>query len=186
MNRRRMLHSLKAGAELGDYEDAAVLPLETDPQIYLSRNSLPQPFHLICEKDTVISQLSGSADVHLRDSSVNRFRMDVGDHVYIPAGTPHQIVPIEPGVTLRYMPLAAGRLGVAWYCSGCGAEVQRYEFEHDNEAPLIATYAAATSRFNGDVQARMCGKCGVVHPEIDLARYGWDAAAASMSSLSAH
>jgi mannose-6-phosphate isomerase-like protein (cupin superfamily) len=186
MIRRRMLHSLKAGADLRDYEDAAVLPLETDPQIYLSRNSLPQPFHLICEKDTVISQLSGSADVHLRDSSVNRFRMDVGDHVYIPAGTPHQIVPIQPGVTLRYLPLEAGRLGAAWYCSGCAAEVQRYEFEHDNEVPLISTYAAAASRFSADIQARTCGKCGVVHPEIDLARYGWNAAAASTSSLATH
>jgi 3-hydroxyanthranilate 3,4-dioxygenase len=109
--------------------------------------------------------------------------MDVGDHVYIPAGTPHQIVPIEPGVTLRYMPLAAGRLGTAWYCPGCGAEVQRYEFEHDNDVPLIVTYTAATSRFNDDIRARTCGKCGVVHPEIDLARYGWDAAAESLSSL---
>jgi 3-hydroxyanthranilate 3,4-dioxygenase len=181
-----MLHSLKAGADLGEYEDAAVLPLETDPQIYLSRNTLPQPFHLICEKDTVISQLSGLADVHLRESSVNRFRMDVGDHVYIPAGTPHQIVPIEPGVTLRYLPLEAGRLGIAWFCPDCGAEVQRYEFEHDNELPLILTYAAAASRFSADMQARTCGKCAVVHPEVDLARYGWDAAAASMSSVTAN
>jgi 3-hydroxyanthranilate 3,4-dioxygenase len=181
-----MLHSLKAGADLGEYEDAAVLPLETDPQIYLSRNTLPQPFHLICEKDTVISQLSGLADVHLRESSVNRFRMDVGDHVYIPAGTPHQIVPIEPGVTLRYLPLEAGRLGIAWFCPDCGAEVQRYEFEHDNELPLILTYAAAASRFSADMQARTCDKCAVVHPEIDLARYGWDAAAASISSVTAN
>ncbi len=29
MNRRRMLHALKA--EVGEYEDAAVLPAETDP-----------------------------------------------------------------------------------------------------------------------------------------------------------
>jgi 3-hydroxyanthranilate 3,4-dioxygenase len=181
-----MLHSLKAGADLGEYEDAAVLPLETDPQIYLSRNALPQPFHLICEKDTVLSPLSGSADVHLRASSVNRFRMDIGDHVYIPAGTPHQIVPIEPGVILRYLPLEAGRLGTAWYCPGCEAEVQRYEFDHDNEVPLVSTYAAAVSRFNADIQARTCGKCGVVHPQIDLARYGWDAAAASVPSITAN
>ena len=106
MNRRRMLHPFKT--ELGEYEDAAVLPEDTDPQLYLSRNRQPQPFHLICSKDNVLSQLSGAAQVHLRDSSVNRFRMDVGDHVYIPAGTPHRIVPIAEGVTLRFQPLAAG------------------------------------------------------------------------------
>ena len=72
MNRRRMLHAF--AAEVGEYEDAAVLPEETDPQLYLSRNRQPQPFHLICSKDNVLSQLSGAADVHLRDSSVNRFR----------------------------------------------------------------------------------------------------------------
>ena len=31
MNRRRMLHAFKA--EVGEYEDAAVLPEETDPQL---------------------------------------------------------------------------------------------------------------------------------------------------------
>ena len=39
MNRRRMLHALKA--EVGEYEDAAVLPAETDPQLYLSKNRQP-------------------------------------------------------------------------------------------------------------------------------------------------
>ena len=81
MNRRRMLHPFKT--ELTEYEDAAVLPEDTDPQLYLSRNRQPQPFHLICSQDNVLSQLSGAAHVHLRDSSVNRFRMDVGDHVRV-------------------------------------------------------------------------------------------------------
>jgi 3-hydroxyanthranilate 3,4-dioxygenase len=62
-----MLHAFKS--EVGEYEDVAVLPAETDPQLYLSRNRQPQPFHLICSKDTVLSQLSGEAHVHLRDSS---------------------------------------------------------------------------------------------------------------------
>ena len=53
MNRRRMLHALKA--EVGEYEDAAVLPAETDPQLHLSKNRQPQPFHLICAKDNVLS-----------------------------------------------------------------------------------------------------------------------------------
>ena len=109
MNRRRMLHAFKT--ELGEYEDAAVLPAETDPQIYLSRNRQPQPFHLICSKDNVLSQLSGAVHVHLRDSWVNRFRMEVGDHVCIPAGTPHRIVPVAEGVTLRYQPLEPGFRG---------------------------------------------------------------------------
>ena len=116
MNRRRMLHAFNT--EVGEYEDAAALPAETDPQLYLSRNRQPQPFHLICSRDNVLSQLSGAVRVHLKDSSVNWFAMDVGDHVYIPAGTPHRIVPSAEGVTLRFQPLEAGLQGAAWYCDG--------------------------------------------------------------------
>ena len=65
MNRRRMLHPFRT--EVGEYEDAAVLPVETDPQLYLSRNRHPQPFFLICSKDNVLSLLSGSAHLHLRE-----------------------------------------------------------------------------------------------------------------------
>jgi mannose-6-phosphate isomerase-like protein (cupin superfamily) len=171
MNRRRMLHAFKT--ELGEYEDAAVLPAETDPQLYLSRNRQPQPFHLICSKDNVLSQLSGAVHVHLRDSSVNRFRMDVGDHIYIPAGTPHRIVPIDEGVTLRYQPLEAGLQGAAWYCDGCDSELRRYEWEYDSDTPAAEFYAAACARFSAEEAARTCGKCGTVAAPLDLAAFGW-------------
>jgi hypothetical protein len=85
MNRRRMLKALTVAQEIGDYEDVAVMPAETDPRIYRSRNRLPRPFYLICEKDTELSSLAGSAHVYPRNSSVNRFRMGIGDHVYVPA-----------------------------------------------------------------------------------------------------
>jgi hypothetical protein len=177
VNRRRMLHALRA--EVGEYEDAAVLPEETDPQLYLSRNRQPQPFHLICSADNVLSQLSGEVNVHLRDSSVRWFRMSVGDHVYIPAGTPHRIVPVAEGVMLRYQPLDAGRQGVAWYCDGCDSEVQRYEWEHSADTPAVSVYAAACARFSASAEARTCGKCGAVAAPVDLAAFGWVAASLS-------
>ena len=173
MNRRRMLHAFRAAKDVGNYEDAAVLPEAVDPQLYLSRNWLPQPFHLICQKDTVVTQLSGAAQLALRDSSVKTFRMTVGDLAYIPAGTPHQIIPVEEGVCLRYMPLAAGVVGAAWYCPGCEVELHRDEWEHVDDLPAAGFYAKACARFNADHQARTCGKCGSVHPTIDLSAYGW-------------
>ncbi|WP_405846594.1 hypothetical protein [Streptomyces sp. NBC_01518] len=175
-NRRRMLHALKVAPELGNYADAAVLPADTDPQLYLSYNELPQPFHLICEKDTVLSQLSGSSDVLLRESSVNRFRMAIGDHVYVPAGTPHQIVPVEAGTAIRFMALKAGRQGAVWYCPECRTELRRYEWEHENDVTPSTFYAAACARFSADEAARTCGSCKTVHPEIDLAAFGWSSA----------
>ncbi|MFE5325970.1 hypothetical protein ACFRCG_06115 [Embleya sp. NPDC056575] len=169
--RRRMLKSLETGPELGDHVEAAVLPADTDPQLYLAYNRLAQPFHLICQHDTVLSQMSGTVAVHLRESSVNRFVMGTGDHVYVPAGTPHRLVPREEGVTLRYMPLDAGRLGVAWFCAGCGHELTRYEWEHDNDVPLSHYYTAACTRFTTDEAARTCRDCSAVHPEIDLSAF---------------
>lgn len=173
MNRRRMLHAFKTAKEVGNYTDAAVLQEAVDPQLYLSRNWLPQPFHFVCAKDTVVTQLSGAASIGLRDSSVNTFRMTVGDIAYIPAGTPHQILPVEEGVFLRYMPLHAGLVGAVWYCPGCEVEVHREEWEHDNDLPPAEFYAKACTRFNEDPQARTCGKCGAVHLAVDLAAYGW-------------
>jgi 3-hydroxyanthranilate 3,4-dioxygenase len=121
----------------------------------------------------VITQLSGAAGIALRDSSVNTFRMTVGDLAYIPAGTPHQITPTDESVCLRYMPLDAGLVGAAWYCPGCDVELHRYEWEHSNDLPAAGFYADACSRFNADLQARTCGTCGSTHPTIDLAAYGW-------------
>ena len=124
MNRRRMLHPFKT--ELAEYEDAAVLPEDTDPQIYLSRNRQPQPFHLICSKDNVLSQLSGTVHVHLRDSSVNRFRMDVGDHVYIPAGTPHRIVPIDGNSAACRMQKSRQHFDGRRFAGSVGAQESEY------------------------------------------------------------
>lgn len=175
MIRRRMLHAFKVAPELGDYADAPVLPADTDPQIHLAHNTHAQPFHLVCERDTVVGQLSGVVDVHLRDSSVSRFKVVPGDHVYVPARTPHRIVPREPGTTIRYLALHAGRLGAVWYCPACDRELHRYEWQHDNEVVPGEVYRVACARFNADKDARTCAECSAVHPEIDLAAYGWSA-----------
>ena len=97
--------------------------------MFMSRNSVAQPFHLICGKDTVVVQMSGTADMLLKDSSVNRFHLTVGDHVYVPAGTPHRIVPSEESIQIRYKPRSAGLEGVAWFCPGCDRELHRVEWD---------------------------------------------------------
>jgi 3-hydroxyanthranilate 3,4-dioxygenase len=43
-----MLHTFKAALEMGNYEDVPVLPTSVDPQLYMSRNTVAQPFYLIC------------------------------------------------------------------------------------------------------------------------------------------
>lgn len=173
MNRRRMLHAFKAAQQVGDYEDVPVLPASVDPQVLLSRNSVAQPFHLICGKDTVIVQMSGTAELHLRDSSVNRFDMTPGDHVYVPAGTPHRIVPSQESVQIRYKAREAGLEGVAWYCPGCDGELHRVEWD-TAETVSQAAYLDACAAFNENESLRSCAACGAHHPRIDIDPFaGW-------------
>ena len=73
--------TFKAAQEVGNYEDVPVRPADVDPQLYMSRNAVAQPFFLICGKDTVVVHMSGTADMYLKESSVRRFHMTVGDHV---------------------------------------------------------------------------------------------------------
>jgi mannose-6-phosphate isomerase-like protein (cupin superfamily) len=170
MDRRRMLHSFKAAAEIGDYEEVPVLPTNVDPQLFMSRNSVAQPFHLICGKDTVLVQMSGTADVFFKDSSVNRFHMTVGDHVYVPAGTPHRVVPSEEGVQIRYKARVAGLEGVSWYCPGCDRELHRVEWDTAQTVSQDA-YRDACLAFNADDSLRHCTDCGAQHPHVDMAPF---------------
>lgn len=170
MDRRRMLNGLKAAQELDNYAEAPVMPTHVDPQIHVSRNTVPQPFYLVCEKDTVLAQMSGSGVLQLKNSSVNYFSLDVGDHVYVPAGTPHRIVPSEESVMLRYKPLHAGLEGVAWYCPGCGEELHRTEWDTADTVSQQAYYDAC-STFNQDESQRTCTDCGSVHPTIELSDF---------------
>lgn len=170
MDRRRMVNGLKAAQELGNYSEAPVMPVHVDPQVHLSRNTVPQPFYLITEKDTVIAQMSGRAVLQLKGTSVNYFAMDVGDHVYVPAGTPHRIVPSEESVQLRYKVRSAGLEGAAWYCAGCGQDLHRTEWDTAETVSQQAYYDAC-SAFNEDESQRTCPDCGSVHPTIDLSAF---------------
>jgi hypothetical protein len=167
MDRRRMLHTFKTALEVGNYEDVPVLPANVDPQLYMSRNTVAQPFYLICGKDTVVVQMSGTADVYLKDSTVNLFHMAVGDHVYVPAGTPHRVVPFEEGVQLRYKARSAGLEGIAWYCPGCDRELHRVEWD-TTETVSQQVYYDACIAFNDNEALRRCTDCGAQHPRVDL------------------
>jgi 3-hydroxyanthranilate 3,4-dioxygenase len=112
MKRKARFDTFKEAPSRGNYDEFPMLELGIDPQVHLSRNTVPQPFFLICEQDTVLAQLSGEARVEFRNSSVNFFRMVLGDYVYVPAGTPHRILPkerIDPAALQSTLPRARSR-----------------------------------------------------------------------------
>ena len=172
MSRKRMLHTFKEAAGRGPYDEYPVLPPEVDPQLHLSRNDRPQPFFLICEKDCVLIQMSGKGKVEFRDSSVLWTSMVPGDFVYVPARTPHRILPEEPSVQHRYKARVAGFEAVCWYCPDCGKRIAIDKWDTAVELPQEA-YLRAVRAFNDDAARRRC-VCGTVHPAIDLAPYRWE------------
>jgi hypothetical protein len=172
MDRKRMLNTFKAAAEVGAYDEFPVLVPGVDPQVYLSRNDRPQPFYLICEKDSLLVQITGTGRLYMKYGPVLWEAMQPGDFVYIPAGTPHRYVPLSESVQTRYKVEPAGLEGVAWFCDGCGTEITREEWD-TSERLLQHAYLEACRAFNASLQRRTCAKCGQVHPEIDLSGIRW-------------
>jgi 3-hydroxyanthranilate 3,4-dioxygenase len=176
MARKKTFQILREGKKLGPYDDMPMLPDDIQVQIHLSRNDKPQPFHLICEKDTLLLMMSGAASVEFKSTSVDRFALKPGDCVYVPAGAPHKIVPAEESVMLRYKPDRPGLEGVAWFCPACDAELHREVW--DTASSLSQEmFMAASERFANDAGLRTCKTCRAVHQAPDLSGFRWGEAA---------
>jgi 3-hydroxyanthranilate 3,4-dioxygenase len=173
MAREHMFFAFDEAAKCGPYDERPMLPADIDLQIHLSRNDRPQPFHLICQHDTVLVVLKGEGAVEYRGTSVVRHGYEAGDFLYVPAGTPHRIVPRSESVHLRYKLPESDLEGVAWFCAECGAEVRREVWELGEALPQEG-YLRACREFNGAEGARRCPRCGAVHPPVDLGGVRWE------------
>ena len=163
MPRKKTFQTFREAKKGGPYDERPMLPDEIDVQLHLSRNDRPQPFYLICEKDTLVAQLSGSGRVEFKGTDVRGFALEPGDYVYVPAGAPHRLVPEGECVHVRYKAHRPGLEGVAWYCAKCDGEIHREIW--DTAATISQdAYAAACGRFNADTALRTCKACKTVYP----------------------
>lgn len=158
--------------DVADYDDLPLLPADIDPQMHLSLNSHPQPFWLACEKDVVLANLAGRAEIQFRDPHISQYPVEEGDYVYVPARTPHRILPEGGALQMRYKAAAPGLEAAIWYCEGCGAEVWRHEFDTAG-TPSQRGWQEAVDTFNGDVSLRSCGACDAEHPPADVTGTRW-------------
>jgi hypothetical protein len=172
IKRGRYQNVFELALEVGPWDERPVAPPFADPQVYMSRGSGAQPFFLICAKDTVVMQITGSADVQFRYTGLRHTRLEIGDMLYVPAGTPCRIEPREESIHLRYKAINPGLEGAAWFCPSCDAEVWRYEFDAEL-APVHQGYLDACRAFNAEPRHRTCGVCQAVLPAIDIAGYRW-------------
>ncbi|MDB5409973.1 MAG: hypothetical protein JWL84_4885 [Rhodospirillales bacterium] len=172
MARDIMFSTFAAAATAGPYDERPMLPESIDLQIHLSRNDRPQPFFLVCQYDSVIVVMSGEGRVQFKDAPVLWHSYVPGDFLYVPAGTPHRIVPATESIQYRYKLPESELEAVAWYCESCGAALCRDTWELSAETAQ-AGYLRACRVFNADAARRSCTVCGAVHPAIDLAPYRW-------------
>ncbi len=173
MKRKNRFDTFDAAAARGPFDECPMLELGTDPQLHLSRNDRPQPFFLICEQDCVVAQMSGTARIEFRGSSVNYFDLQMGDYAYVPGGTPHRIVPKGECVNLRYKAADPGLEAVAWYSPKTSEEIARVTWNCLEELPQEG-YLRACRAFNDNVKMRTCPTTGEVLPPIDLAAFRWE------------
>jgi len=176
MPRKKTFQVMREGRKVGAYDDMPMLPDDFQIQIHLSRNDRPQPFHLICEKDTLLLMMSGAGAVEFKGAPIERFPLKPGDCIYVPAGAPHRIVPAEESMMLRYKPRPAGLEGMAWYCGSCRAEIYR-EVWDTAAAQSQDMYQQVSSRFAADISLRTCRDCGTIHPAPDVTGFRWVEAA---------
>ncbi|MGE0734670.1 MAG: AraC family ligand binding domain-containing protein [Alphaproteobacteria bacterium] len=169
---KQMFMTFKEADAAGAYDEYPMLPAHVDPQLHLSRNNCMQPFYLVCEKDCVLVQMSGSGRVRFAEGGVRYFRLAPGDFIYVPAGMPHRLEPETVSVQYRYKARVAGLEAVAWYCEKCGHALWRHTFDATKSPPQLG-YAEACANFNGNVARRTCGACGSVHAEIDFPTERW-------------
>jgi hypothetical protein len=179
--RKKTFQVWREAAKLGAYAEMPMLPEDKQVQVHLSRNDRPQPFYLICGKDSLLSLMSGAAVVEFKDTAVDHFDLKLGSFVYVPAGAAHRVVPVETSIMLRYKQMDAGLEGVAWYCEGCNAEIYREVW--DTATDLSQTkYQEVSSRFAADPSLRKCRDCGSIHPAPDLAGLPWSEVAHELAA----
>jgi len=181
--RKKTFQAWREAAKVGPYDERPMLPDDKQVQIHLSKNDRPQPFYLICGKDTLLSLVSGAAKVEFRGTAVDHFALTAGSFVYVPAGAPHRIFPAETSVMMRYKQMHAGLEGVAWYCDNCDAEIHREVWDTATTLSQLK-YEEATSRFAADASLRTCRHCGSIHPAPDLAGFRWSEAAREIAAES--
>lgn len=178
--RRHLVFLLQEGAKAGPYDERPVVPAKIDPQVTLSRNDRPQPFYLICEEQTVLATMTGRGAVAFHGASVRQLSLVAGDHVFVPARTPHRILPETPMIQLRFKARVPGREAVVWYCPRCDAEVWRHGFD----ASAVVSQRGwwdGVSQFNADPARRRCA-CGEEHPAVDVDGLHWADLAAELEA----
>lgn len=174
--RKNAFNMHREADKLSSFDEFPMLRPEVDPQLHVSRNSVDQPFHLICEKDTVVAQLNGASRLEFRDGPVRYYDLTMGDFAYVPGGYAHRLLTRSEGTVVRYKASIPGKETVVYICDNCDQEVGRHSWS-STEIPAQRGYQTACETFNADADHRRCPECGAEAASIDLTPFRWAAVA---------
>ena len=174
--RKKTFQALREGAKVGPYDEMPMLPDDKQVQVHLSKNDRPQPFYLICGKDTLLSLVSGAATVEFKGTAVDHFALTPGSFVYVPAGAPHRIVPAETSVMMRYKQMDAGLEGVGLVLRQlrCGNPSRGMGYRDDSVASEIrgGDLPFCRRRIAANVPPMRFGPSGAGSGRLSLVRSG--------------
>jgi hypothetical protein len=179
--RKKTFVVFREAEKLGPYDERPMLPDDIQTQICLSRNDRPQPFYLICEKDTLIVGFAGTGTVEMQLSSVRSFPLEPADHVYVPAGVATRLRPTTESIIMRYKAREPGLEAVAWYCESCDRELFRHTFDTARTFSQEG-YLEGCRNFNENAALRKCSSCGREHEPVVLDGYRWEELAQQLRS----
>lgn len=179
--RKNNFNLFREAKRLASFDEFPMMRPEVDPQVHLSHNAVDQPFYLTFAKDSVLAQSSGASRVLFREGPVRYFDLGLGDYVYVPAGTAHKVLTIEPGDLLRYKARDAGMEAVSWLCEACGSELDQHLFNAQETLPQFA-YQLACERFNAEAERRTCRTCGKAHSPVNLEPFRWNAVGEALNA----
>jgi 3-hydroxyanthranilate 3,4-dioxygenase len=178
MERTRETNVFAAGAEARACDEWPLVPAGVEPQVDISRSSVPEPFFNVFDHDTVIVAMVGYGQVDFHGANVLWEPLQPGDFVYVPAGIPARIVPAGELLTLRLTADARAAQGCAWFCEQCGDEL--FSFTWDAAAVTSQEgFLAATAAYQGEAARRECQRCSTRAPDLDLAGFRWGELAAA-------
>jgi 3-hydroxyanthranilate 3,4-dioxygenase len=115
--------------------------------------------------DEIFYQLRGTIRLDLIDDAGQRIehRLDAGEVMLVPAGTPH--APLRPadswGLVIERRRAPDELDAVRWYCDACGSVVHEAHFHVDD---IEVELKAALEAFNASVAHRTCPTCGTIAP----------------------
>ena len=116
--------------------------------------------------------MAGEGRVEFKGTSVQHHHYCAGDFIYVPAGTPHRILPTTESIRYRYKLSESKLEGVAWYCEECGTEIHREVWELGEAQPQDGCLRACEA-FNATASYRSCPDCEATHPQIDTQGTRW-------------